>query len=102
MAATRLDANQPSAGRFSICFINDGGPLLVLPAELVSSWEGCDPPSPGRIITTPLDDILGDFGGTDYARACAAGGWVATIPVGTGTGVVLGADDQASGVQWLH
>jgi hypothetical protein len=46
--------------------------------------------------------MLGEFGGTDYARACAADGWVSTIPVGSGTGVVLGADDFAYGVQWLH
>ena len=59
--------------QFSMWFANDGGPLIILPRELLEYWEGTDPPSAGRVIETTADDFLDEFAGTDYARACAAG-----------------------------
>src|SRR5689334_18390134 len=81
------------SAEFSVPFANDGGPLIILSRELLPVWEGSDRPADGRTITTEADKGLGEFGGTDYARACAAGGWVSTIPVGAGHGIVLGAEE---------
>jgi hypothetical protein len=101
--ATQPDQTvQPSGAEFSIYFANDGGPLLVLPVELMPYWEGGDEPADGHTIQTPIDDELGQFAGTDYARACAAGGMLAVILIGDGTGIVIGAGDEANGVQWLR
>ena len=94
-----LEDQQP---QFSMWFANDGGPLIILPRELLEYWEGSDRPSAGRIIETTVDEFLDEFAGTDYARACAAGGLVSVIPVGPGHGIVLGAEDHAYGVQWLR
>src|SRR4051794_35201939 len=90
------------SAEFSVRFANDGGPLIILPRELLPSWEGADKPSGRRVITTKADEWLGEFAGTDYARACAAGGWVSTIPVGAGHGIVLGAEDDFQSVRWLR
>jgi hypothetical protein len=91
-----------ASAEFSIHFVNDGGPLMVLPRELLPFWEGADRPSGGRVITTDADEGLGEFAGTDYARACSAGGWVSTISVGDGHGIILGAEEDFRGVQWLR
>jgi hypothetical protein len=57
--ATQPDqTGQPSGAEFSIYFANDGGPLLVLPVELLPYWEGCNPPSDGRVIKTSSDQDL--------------------------------------------
>jgi hypothetical protein len=61
-------------------FINDGGPLLILPRELLNDWDGCDPPSDKDRFTE--GDKAFPFAGTDYARACAAQDWVAPIEIG--------------------
>jgi len=57
---------------------SDGGPLILLPAHLLSHWEG---------VTNPDDPTDSD---TDYGRACDAGGDVSLITVGPGQGLVLG------------
>lgn len=90
------------SAEFSIRFANDGGPLIVLPRELLPFWEGADKRSGGRVIAAEADEGLGEFAGTDYARACAAGGWVSTIAVGDGHGLILGADEDFQGVRWLR
>src|SRR3954447_25257107 len=103
MAPGTNPPGQSPAGEFSIWFANDGGPLLVLPVELLPYWEGADEPADGHIIQTPLDDQLGELAGTDYARACASGSVIAMIAVGPGHGIVLGAGGtEAYGVQWLR
>jgi hypothetical protein len=93
---------EPVGGPFSVPFGSDGGPLMVLPSGLLNYWEGIDPPSDGRVIATDADGYLDEFAGTDYARACAAEGLVDVIPVGHGTGLVLGAGEQVGLVHWLR
>src|SRR5687767_149537 len=99
MIKVSSDDRQPE---FSPWFANDGGPLIILPRELLGYWEGSDPPSNGRVIETTADGCLEEFAGTDYARACAAGGWISIIPVGPGHGIVLGAEEDFHGVHWLR
>jgi hypothetical protein len=84
----------------SIPFMNDGGPLIVLPRELLSAWLGIDR-SPD-MAGTVLANGGYEFEGTDYERACAAGDRSAVIPVGNGHGLVLGSSMQVHDVQWLH
>jgi hypothetical protein len=97
-----MEAHMPGldALYFSIPFVNDGGPLLVLPRELLHEWRGIE--QRDGTVSASMERDLGEFSGTDYARACAAGGWISVIPVGAGHAVVLGADWLAHDVQWVH
>ena len=90
------------SAEFSVPYANDGGPLIILPRELLPYWQGSDKPSHGWVITTGLADTLGQLAGTDYARACAAGGTMATVSVRSGHGIVLGAEQDVQGVRWLR
>lgn len=68
----------------------EGGPLLILPQELLSSWNGVFD-ADGKYIfeTEPCD----------YSRACEwKGKWVNSIRVGEGTGLVL---QSISAAAWL-
>lgn len=77
---------------WSIPFLNDGGPLLVLPRELLSHWNG--------INGTPVSH---DFPfGADYARACEAAYPAELIRVGPGVGLALGAQDIIYPAHWLR
>lgn len=72
----------------------DGGPhLLLLPAELVSEWEGASVPSGGRVVNTKFR-WNGDpkAPATDYDRACDVNGALGLIPVGWGMGLVINDD----------
>jgi len=55
-----------------------GGPLILLPEELVGHWRGMD--------------------GGDYDRACAVDDYVGLVDVNTGTGLVL--DDEPLQTCW--
>lgn len=55
-----------------------GGPLILVPANLLSRWRGTDPAG------APVSG--------DYARACAQPGFASLISVAGGTGLVLGED----------
>jgi hypothetical protein len=80
-------------------FANDGGPLIVLPREAASFWEGSAPPSNGRVIEARFrwnDDAFA----TDYDRACDVEEWAAILEVGLSWGLVLGGEDTADG--WLQ
>jgi hypothetical protein len=83
-------------------FANDGGPLIILPRELMRYWYGSDPPPTGTVVT-PRDPTF-EFAGTDYGRACdaEAARWFAPIDVGPGTGIVVGVGDEANGVFWIR
>jgi hypothetical protein len=70
---------------------SNGGPLLLLSVALLADWEGVEPPADGR-------EIIADFRfqpegpATDYDRAADVGQatTIGTLPVGGGTGLVLG------------
>jgi hypothetical protein len=90
---------------FSATFVNDGGPLIVLPRELLPCWEGGDKPTDGRIIETEWDFRAPDFAGTDYARACSARDPVDVLEVGDGRGIAVGGPEgmaDESVVKWLR
>jgi hypothetical protein len=77
---------------WGMTFANDGGPLIVLPRELLDSWKGTD----GR----PVRDDL-PFG-PDYVRACDAPYPAALLKVGPGFGLVIGSQDHVGTAQWLR
>jgi hypothetical protein len=89
---------------FSIRYANDACPLVVLPNELLSSWEGCGPlpDIPTWDGSGPPPAIpLSDFSGTDYERAYSANRMVDVLPVGSGHGIVLGAQTDACNLRWM-
>ncbi len=53
-----------------------GGPLIVVPEQALTSWQGCD------FESTTSDD--------DYGRACEVEGYLGVIPVGDAEALVLG------------
>ena len=78
--------------------VNDGGPLLVLPREVLPFWEGSEPPSGNRAV-----EVRSRWGykiATDYDRACDVQEWIAAIDVGPGRGIVLGGDQ--TNAAWLR
>jgi hypothetical protein len=76
----------------------NGGPLLLLPVDLLPAWDGIRPPADGR-------EIVGRFRWNpegrpcDYDRACDVDDYIAPIPVGGGHGLVLG--DIPAATAWL-
>lgn len=67
----------------------DGGPMVLLPGQIASAWEGADPPSNGRVVdcTYRYDDP--DAPATDYDLACESVALDATlIDVGAGHALV--------------
>ncbi len=82
---------------WSIGFANDGGPLIVLPRELLRYWHGSD----GNPEGSPFGDDVDQPAGDDYARACDTAYPAALVKVGPGVGLVLGAHEHAYPVQWL-
>jgi hypothetical protein len=59
-----------------------GGPLLLLPEELLPSWRGIE----GWFDHTDIRDT------SDYARACRVEAWLGRIACGKGKGMVLAGD----------
>jgi hypothetical protein len=53
-----------------------GGPLILIPQSVLSEWHGAS--------------LETSMAGDDYQRACAISSYVGEIPVGGGTGLVLG------------
>lgn len=78
-------------------FANDGGPLLVLPREAASYWEGGDVPSGGRVVEADFrwdTDVA-----TDYDRACDVEELAGLIDIGPSWGLVL--DDDIPSAAWV-
>jgi hypothetical protein len=75
---------------------SNGGPLLLLSSDLLSSWSGARP----RIISeSDVDweyDIHSDC---DYNRACKIDDYLGLLQVGSGKGLVLG-DEPLSTTWW--
>ena len=77
---------------WGMMFANDGGPLIVLPRELLDRWKGTD----GRPVRKDLPF------GPDYVRACDAPYPAGLLKVGPGFGLVIGSQDHVSAAQWLR
>lgn len=73
---------------------SSGGPLLLLPAGLLESWQGIDAPE-GRVIHTE-SQWDPDGPATDYDRACDVEGYLGKIDVGGGHALVLGDEPMAT------
>ncbi len=100
---TRMNGMRDSVrAHFSVWFRNDGGPLIVLPRELLPYWDGSEKPKDGRVIATDIDITLGEAAGTDYARACAIRDAFAVLPVGDGLGVVIGLRLGITSARWVR
>jgi hypothetical protein len=87
----------PDYAQFSVPYCNDGGPLLVLPRDLVGYWDGAHPPADGRVIETEADSYLDEFAHTDYARACSVTHTPGVLEVGSGQALVLPQWDEQMG-----
>lgn len=72
-------------------YLNDGGPLIVLPRELLAAWSG----SEGEPTSQEFPF------GPDYARACQADHPAALLQVGSGFGLVVGAQEHLYPVHWI-
>jgi hypothetical protein len=72
-----------------------GGPHLVLPERYAEAWEGCFPPSGGRVVEATFRcDPEGPA--TDYDRACSIRGWLGVLSVSRGHALVLSNDGNAA------
>lgn len=77
---------------------SDGGPLLLVPGEYLSAWEGVGLPSGGRVIQAHFRWAGPDKPATDYDRACDVEGYLGQLEIGGGSGLVLG--DQPAMTAW--
>ena len=77
---------------------SEGGPLLLVQRPFLSKWEGCNPPSGGRIVKA-TSQASGAAVATDYDRACDINDYLGILSVGEGIGVVLG--DEPAQTAWL-
>ena len=75
-----------------------GGPLLLLPQDLLGFWEGVNTPPNFRNVSA---EFRWNEGGaaTDYDRACDVKDCVGLIDVGPGQGLVLG--DEPLATTWI-
>ena len=72
-----------------------GGPLILLPEELLEHWGGLDAPESGRVVQAKVRwDPDGPV--TDYDRACDVEAPLAGIDVGAGSGIILGGEPAAT------
>lgn len=75
-----------------------GGPLLLVPRDLIGFWEGARDVAPFREVAA--DSRWKDGGrATDYDRACDVGDLLGIIDVGPGYAVVLG--DEPLPTTWM-
>lgn len=73
-----------------------GGPLLLMPGELLPSWGGIKPPPDGRSITATFRWGSPDDPASDYDRACDVDGYLGLIDVGDGQGLILGGEPDVT------
>jgi|GEM_PF-6864141 len=77
--------------------VNDGGPLIVLPGEAASHWEGITAPSNGRVVEAKFR--FDTDTATDYDRACDVETVAALISVGASWGLVI--DQDVPNAAWM-
>jgi immunity protein 21 of polymorphic toxin system len=75
---------------------SNGGPLLLVPGEYLSSWGGVCPPTDGRRIEATFRWDGPDSPACDYDRACDVDGYLALLEIGAGQGLVLGGDPMST------
>jgi hypothetical protein len=76
-------------------FSSSGGPLILLPEQLLRHWSGVDPPCDGRVVRVRRRwDPTGPA--TDYDRACDVEESIANIDVGTGRGIIITGEPAAT------
>src|SRR5215203_1744748 len=76
-----------------------GGPLLLIPGEYLSLWEGIDPPTDGRQIVAKSRWNADNAAATDHDRACDVADYLGLIDIGDGNGLILG--DEPLPTAWL-
>lgn len=90
---------------FSAQFVNDGGPLIVLPRELLGYWRGAFWPMGEIPPGAPSHGIMFGSKDNDFDRACSAREPVDVLAVGPGHGLVVGGTTcmaDESEVRWLR
>lgn len=67
----------------------EGGPHILIPELVLPAWEGCNPPSGGRVVHAK--HLYGGNGiATDYDRVCEVDELIGEISIGVFSGLVLG------------
>jgi len=78
----------------------DGGPVIAIPKEALTAWEGTEPPSKGRKVEAKsrfADPSDLSAPATDYDRVCDIGK-IGVLPVGDQTAIGLGH----SSCEWIR
>lgn len=76
---------------------SNGGPLLLVPGELLLSWGGVCPPTDGQHIEATFRWDGPDSPACDYDRACDfVDSHLALLEIGAGQGLVLGGDPMST------
>ncbi len=92
-------------------FTGSGGPLVLLPENLVERWSGIDAPLDGRVVKA-AGRWVAEAPATDYDFACDIEDAFALVDLGDGPGIVLGRgpfpttfvrdDDGGVFVRWVQ
>jgi hypothetical protein len=73
----------------SLQFLNDGGPVVILPRAALGDWHGQPPDT---------DDVPAG----DYERACEVQQQVGLLSAGNSTAVVTNTVEHFHPIEWLH
>jgi hypothetical protein len=76
----------------------DGGPLIMMEADLLHFWEGSDAPSGGRVVEAA--SRWGLDVATDYDKACDVNDWAGVININNGVAFVLSTSGDSMAT-WL-
>ncbi|WP_071527274.1 hypothetical protein [Nodosilinea nodulosa] len=81
-------------------FVNDGGPLLILPDEALRLWKGGDARSSAQ-ARSELIAATGRYSQTDYDVACQTEDTVSPLDIDSSWGLVIGADEDVPSSRWV-
>lgn len=74
---------------------SNGGPLILLPENLLEYWEGANPPTGGRQVEAKFRwDPHGPA--TDYDKACDISNDLGLLEVGSGQALILGGEPMST------